>query len=190
MKDEFNTIPDEVSERTERLICRMLDSEITDEEQTELNMELRRSASARAMLAEYQSVDARAMVALREDFAGVATASMGGLRRGLWLAAAGAVLSMAAVVALSFLPRWLESDTASLAQRETSNRPTVASDRISPVIRPATLVDYRDEGVVPTARFHDIHRDVIGIPDPSGDTIYILERNVQSTRMQPISGDF
>jgi len=35
-----------------------------------------------------------------------------------------------------------------------------------------------------------LHRDLIGIPGPNKNTIYILERNVQSTRVAPVSGDF
>jgi hypothetical protein len=47
-----------VDERTERLIVRMLDGEITSTERLELDRELIRSPQARALLESYQTIDA------------------------------------------------------------------------------------------------------------------------------------
>jgi len=54
----------EISEQLERLICRCLDGDLSEDEQLELNRELIRNPQARQMLADYQSVDRTAAAAL------------------------------------------------------------------------------------------------------------------------------
>ena len=62
--------------------------------------------------------------------------------------------------------------------------------RPSPTLERPTFVDYRDANDGPLQRYRDLNRDVIGVPGRDGKTIYIFERNMQSTRVAPISGDF
>ena len=104
--------------------------------------------------------------------------------RRLWLVATGAVLTAAAVIALSFLPIFnpprgrLASSTAPALNR-------VQSPMISP-----RFVDYRNVDLYPRRQFSDVHRDLIGIRGLDPNVIYLFERETQSTKVVPVSGDF
>lgn len=185
---------DSVSERAELLICRRLDGEISPDDARELETILAREPAARAMLADYEQIDHLAVSALKNDACNAKTAVAPRRIGGFRLAAAGAVLTAAAVVALSFVPDlW----------RAPSGHPQVAMDRgatDSPRMDlPATdrfapqFVDYRDMNYLPARRQQDVLRDVIGVPGKNAknqDVIFIFERNSEATRIIPISGDF
>jgi len=171
-------------DRAERLICRSIDGEITAEEQIELDAILAGDADARALYDEYCGNDRAAAAALICEFDGARTADTVRPRRGLWLATAGAVLTAAAVLALSFVPQLWSGNSNRFAETNPS-RPSKAS----PVMQSPTYVDYRDGNGLPLHRQRDLHRDVIGIPASDGRTIYIFERNMQSTHVAPLAGD-
>lgn len=96
--------PTPVDPRIERLICRLLDGEITPAERAELDAALAQDALARRLLDEYRRNDLLAVEALRAD----AARRTGSRRRravhGWRRAAIGAVLAAAAVIVLSLLP--------------------------------------------------------------------------------------
>lgn len=191
MNAEFD-IPSGVDERTELLICRSLDGELTAGERAELEGILQTDPAARQLLEEYGRVDDLAVRALRRDFESAKTVVAVGRFRGIRLAAAGAVLTAAAVVALSFLPNlW----SVGSGGGPSPNRPVA----VQPMIRqgapggPQQFVDYREEDYLPHRRQRDVIRDVIGVRgknEKNQDVIYIFERNTQSTRITPLSGDF
>jgi hypothetical protein len=172
-------------DRVERLIGRSLDGELTEEDRAELDGILAENPAARALSEEYRRNDHAACEALNREFSSVMTAVVARPRRGFWLAAAGAVLAAAAVVALSFVPALWSARPQQMAHQSERR-----GAKVVPAINGPTFVDYRDTNHVPMQRYRDLNRDVIGIPGQDGNTIYILERNVQSTRVAPISGEF
>ncbi len=191
--NSFEHIPVGVDERTELLICRYLDGEISSAEQAELNRILAVNDAARALLDEYQHNDHVAMQALRQD-AGVSatrnsTPTPTHRHRGWWTAIVSATLTAAAVIAISFIPSFLSSPTSSspVALQQSKNaRPSQAVPQINP-----QLVDYkRDMNYVPMQRNMDLHRDVIGVQGNSPNVIYLFERSRSSTKLTPVSGDF
>lgn len=184
-------IPAGVDERTELLICRSLDGELTGDEFVELEGLLRMNPAARRLREEYSRIDALSVQALRRDFESSKTAAAGDRRRGIRLAAAGAVLTAAAVVALSFLPNlW----TAGVWNRAADKGPMAVQPSVGAgPSGPRQFIDYRDTDYVPSQRRRDVYRDLIGVRgknEKNQDVIYIFERNTQATRITPISGDF
>ena len=176
-----------LDERVERLICRSLDGEITADEQAEFDTILASDPEALALFVDYRRNDFAAAQALQREARNAMTAVVARPRRGLWLATAGAVLSAAAVVVFSFVSHLLTSGTAITSNDST--KPGIM--RSSPVIEQPTYVDYNNAAdYMPLHRQRNLQRDLIGIPGPNKDVIYILERNVRSTRLTPISGDF
>lgn len=188
--DEMNDAPENLSgidERVEVLICRSLDGEATVQEQAELDAILARSVSARTIFDEYRRHDIAAATALKLDFDIAKTVVVARPRRGLWLATAGVALGAAAVFAMSFLSSLLTGGGASQPIQVTGNQ----TRRVAPTIQEPTYVDYNGaDDLGPLQRERTLHRDLIGIPGSDRNTIYILERNVRSTRVAPISGDF
>ena len=170
-----------IDERIERLICRRLDGEAGAAELAELDAALAASPAAGRLFDEYRRNDLVASASLRADFDGAAAATAASRRHGLWLATAGVLLGAAAIFALSFVSHLARSTP--LAENSASHGKAV--------IQHPTYVDYNMAGDMrPLERQQVLHRDLIGIPGPNKNTIYILERNVQSTRVAPISGDF
>lgn len=196
MNAEFD-IPAGVDERIERLICRSLDGELTADERAELAEILRTNAAARRLLDEYTEIDRLAIRAIRRDLESAKTVAAAGRFRGIRLAAAGAVLTAAAVIALSFLPNLWTG-----ASRPTPAGPVAVQSQIGrggPQIPPANIgrtgqfVDYREYDSLPQQRRQDVYRDLIGVRGKNNknqDVIYIFERNTQATKITPISGDF
>jgi hypothetical protein len=191
-------IPFGVDERTERLISRLLDGEITSEEQTELDGTLAGNSAAQALLSEYRRIDARAAEALRCDFHGVTTTVAPRRRSGLWLATAGGLLAAAAVVAFSFLPDlWSGKSGSGEPSHPVAVVPTPGPAQhpgggisTNGFVPPAQFADYRNADQRPVRRLRDVQRDWIGIPSADGKTIFFIERKTQTTKLTPISGDF
>ncbi len=184
-RDEDNLF--DVAPRVERLICRYLDGQISDEDETELLGNLDRDAGARRLLESYRRIDADCASALRADLARAVGTPGPRRRNGLLVGAAGAVLTAAAVVALSFLPSIWTSPSRRAAGTVGGGASSVTNPSWPPV-----FVDYRDMDYAPRERQRDVVRDLIGVPgknEKNEDVIYIFERNAQSTRIIPISGD-
>ncbi|HVP13431.1 MAG TPA: hypothetical protein VMV94_19820 [Phycisphaerae bacterium] len=196
-------MPPGVDERTERLICRLLDGEISFEDRAELDDTLACNPAARLLLEEYRRIDAQAATALRGDFRGVTTAVAPGRRSGLWLATAGGLLAAAAVVALSFLPdlwsgpaKTERTGPVQIAGR-TDGAIVPPSGNLSPYpagsgFQPSgpRFADYRNLDQRPVLRSRDVQREWIGIPSADMKTIIIIERKAQTTKITPITGDF
>lgn len=173
-----------VNDHVERLISRHLDGEITPSRQAELDRILADDPAARAMLDEYRQNDLFASRALRTDIGQVETAPVRHASRRLWLVATGAVLTAAAVIALSFLPI-LNPPRDRLASHSSPALNNVQSSMISP-----RFVDYKNVDLYPRQQFSDVRRDLIGIRGLDPNVIYLFERETQSTRIVPVSADF
>jgi hypothetical protein len=200
----------EIDERTERLICRLLDGEITADERAELADVLARDAVARALLKDYSEIDAKAADALRHDLSRAVTAVAPRGRRGLWLATAGGLVAAAAVFVFSFLPDlWTggfwpggggvpmgakDSGDAVVRggngfdQQSTPGFPGLSQARRGQMAQ--QFVDYGGLDQRPAQRSRDLQRDWVGIPTADPNTIIIIQRDRRTTRITPISGDF
>lgn len=200
----------EGDERTERLICRLLDGEITADQRAELDAILARNAEARSLLKEYGEIDARAAEALRHDLCRAATAVAPRGRRGLWLATAGGLVAAAAVIVFSLLPDLWTGGTwpggSGLPMGANDNGDAIArsgngfDQQATPRFPGSSqagrgqmaqqFVDYGGLDQRPAQRSRDLQRDWVGIPTADPDTIIIIQRDRRTTRITPISGDF
>jgi hypothetical protein len=173
-----------VNDHVERLISRHLDGEITPGQQAELDRILAGEPAAQAMLDEYRQNDQFAVRALGADIGQVKTPLVRHAPHRLWLVATGAVLTAAAVIALSFLPIFNPP-----RNRLANNSPPALNN-----VRPSTIaprfVDYNNVNLYPRQHFNDVHRDLIGIRGLDPNVIYLFERETQSTNVVPVSGDF
>lgn len=185
-----------VNERVERLINRRLDGEISAADDAELTDILDSNPAAQRMLADYQRLDASAARVLTYDFDKAKTAARPRQHGGFRLAAAGAVLAAAAVVALSFLPDLFRTAVRSGSSGDVVVAPNAPMFRSNDSPRGGFVpqfVDYADVDYMPQERLEDVYRDVIGVRAKdrnNKDIIYIFERNAQNRRIVPITGDF
>ncbi|MFQ5429812.1 MAG: anti-sigma factor family protein [Phycisphaerae bacterium] len=180
-------IPDGVDERVEHLISRSLDGEATAAERAELAGIVATDPSLRALLEDYRRIDAMAARALRADFARAHSGAGPRPSRTYWIAAAGAVLAAAAVIAFSFLPMF------DSARNRVANR----NDPTPSIARPAQpsgdglhFVDYDNRAYGPRRRVDRVRRDLIGIRGENPNVIYLFERRAKTTRVTPVSGEF
>ncbi len=178
--------PDGVDPRTERLICRRLDGALSEQDAAELGAILSSDPVARNLLAEYTELDRLAAEALRVDLNGVRRPARHRSHRGFWIGAASAVLTAAAVLLLSLLL----PNPDDRPGRVADSRPFAPVERRVPTIAPSRFVDYREADFAPKRRFGNVHRDLIGIQGRKPNVVYIFERQRQSSRVVPVSGDF
>lgn len=186
----------EVDERTELLINRYLDGALSDADQAELHAILGRDAAARAMLEQYDRNDALVAQALRRGVESTMTAAAPIRRRGLWLATVASGLAAAAVFVFSISQRmqYLPTTPDQVVRNGTpikfvdpQNYPTFEAPKIDEV--PARLVDYRDDDLTPKRRQQKTDRELIGVRGDDG-RLYIIERNIKSTRVAPMAGEY
>lgn len=188
-------MPDGVDERTERLICRLLDGEIAADEQAVIEQILSSNPAAKALFDDYRQIDVRAADALRHDFARPDMTPAPRRRSSLWLATVGGLLAAAAVVAISFLPAALSTSGGggrrhpdiALVQPRVSDGVVAGPGRIASQL--PQYVDYSNAAQPPVRRLRQVRHDWIGIPGNDPNTILIIERNAQKTTITPISGD-
>ncbi len=178
--------PPGIDEQTERLICRCLDNQAGPEEQQQLAKILAGNPAAQRLYDQYRRIDLLAGDALRYDLGSAQTAVAPSRFRGWGQAAAGAILTAAAVIALSFLPGLWSSDVQ-VAGDFIAPPPAVEQPHQSPTI--SRTIDYREMGAWPSTRSQDVRRDLIGIRGKNKNVIYLFERDRHSTKLTPISGD-
>ena len=192
--DGANDISADVDERVERLICRCLDGEADAEERAELAGLLLRDPAARAVYEEYRRIDELAGAALRRDVANIISPRATTKARRWRVGLAAAILTTAAVVAISALPRlWSSGDqfagnAPGAAPRLFPAGPQVSVPRVMPY-GSARQFDFVNDDHQPFTRLNDLKRDVIGIRGKDDNRIYIFERDTQSTKLVPVSGD-
>jgi hypothetical protein len=185
--------PTDVSESTERLICRVLDGEASGGQRAELDALLGQDASARRLFDAYRRTDALCQNALRRAFDRAAPRVAVRRDRGYRLAVAGALLAAAAVVGASFLPNLWTTATPAWRSFATSNARKRPVPAVTPVAPPATFVDYRDADYYPLRQQRDVVRDLVGLrtrDHRDREVIMIFERNAEATHVIPITGEF
>lgn len=198
MTREHDTLPSTVDDRVERLICRFLDNELSPEERAELDSILAQDEAARQLLAEYTQNDTLAREALLSELDSAKTVVRSGKYRGFVLASAGAILSAAAVIALSFLPSVWSTPSNDHHEHTAVRQPRSMPSYVLPQVADSQNMaqpqfvdyqaDYREADYSPRRRRQNAYRDLIGV-QTSENVIIILERKRQTTRLSPISGE-
>ncbi|MCK6455784.1 MAG: hypothetical protein L6Q92_04560 [Phycisphaerae bacterium] len=191
-----------IDEPLERLINRSLDGELTSEEREQLDRALGDNPAARQLLADYQSIDARAQDALRGVFVSTRPAVVSWRpSRGMRLAAAMGVLAAAAGLVLMVGPRLIDAERSA----GPLSPPSVRSDPSEPPLlarvdpapfanEPSSgdvlLADHIEESPpIPRTRDRRMTRDWLGVMDESGDRIYLLEMDHRRTRVMTVSAN-
>ena len=164
-----------VDERTERLIVRSLDGEVSPQEQAELRRVLARDGAARTLWQEYRSNDAMAAAAIERLIVGPATArpgSQGWRRAATWLGWGAA----AAVVLLLLWPLGHFGDAGDSGGTVHDGVAGVGSSQLA---EPAD--SDRDRG-------RDRH-DYFGILDERNGDLYLFQPNQVDWRVVTASGE-
>jgi hypothetical protein len=175
-----------IDERTEYLINRRLDNELTSDEQLELDKRLIRSPEARAMSEEYERFDRLARTAL-EDFC-QATRPRDDLLLPSRFFAFKRYSTIAAAVALfafstSLFPRH-KSQTGDVVNN-TQNQPTImASLPIGNDLSQLLSI----EG--PRHEREQVQKDLLGVFDQETQSVYLLEMDQQQTTVVPVSMNY
>ncbi|MBK8268274.1 MAG: hypothetical protein IPK83_08185 [Planctomycetes bacterium] len=148
------------------------------------------------MLSEYEKTDALAVSAMRRELAAQSIhrqqlalqAAVIPFSRKIrpWLVGtAGAILTAAAVVAISFINTPSPKERPIAAENESPGRQTVEIPKVA-----TDLVDYRDVDHQPREKWGNVYRDLIGIRGTNPNVIYVIERQTESTKRVPVSSDF
>jgi anti-sigma factor RsiW len=176
----------EISEQLERLINRSLDGDLDEDEQLELDRELIRNPQARQMLADYQSVDRIATVALDLAFGKEPTSELqptthAGVvahprRRHAvrWLIPGAIAAALLATVIPNPWQRAMKSPSERIVSAPMpSSSPMAGADRASVPARTVSM----NSGA--PARHRDMGRDIIGVLGDDGNLYWI---EVEKTR--------
>jgi hypothetical protein len=181
-------------QRTERLIVRKLDGEISEDEELQLNRELIRDPEARRLMEEYERIDGLAAAALDaalgdEAFSAHAASMEAPLRvsagrgyhRGWWLVPGAVAAALLAIMIARFNPL-MPSDESRLADHQL---PT--SQRI-PVVGPEHPGGLQQNvNMGPDKVKRDTGREVIGVVGDDGN-IYWIEIDRTRTYKRPGAG--
>ena len=189
----------EIDERTERLINRKLDGEITPDEELELNKILIRSPATRALLERSAGYDGLARAALREELgeyvpprlevvaAGALPAPRVGRRRSWWSGAGGGVLAASLVLIASVWQPALgptssrDGSAPHLAGNVAlAEPPHVGGDEMRTL--PAHLE-------MPRRQRRAVDRSFIGVYDERTDRYFVLEVRHVRTQTIVVRGD-
>jgi len=176
-----------IDERTEQLINRRLDGELTSDEQLELNKRLIRSPEARALIEDYQKMDALAHATL-DNFSQKSELASDVQPRSRFIFFAGGSAIAAAFILVGFL-------SISLLPLNNPQKAVVANN---PQVEPtmiAALPMTRDisrmlsiEG--PRHEREQVHKDVLGVFDQETQSVYLLEMDQQQTTVVPVSMNY
>jgi len=177
-----------IDQKTERLINRKLDGELTESESLELNKALIRSPNARALFEDYQETDvlaSDALLALLSDRrASSRSDEMPVLpRRRPPLVCNGLGVAVAAVlvVMIGGWPPGGHVPTPQAAGPSTDPGPAVAS------LLPGILSPSKEVINGPRRQNQSIQREVIGVFDQETQSIYFLERDhIQTTTVPEV----
>ncbi len=179
----------EVDERTERLIVRQLDGELTPSEQDELNQILLRSAAARRMLSDYQQNDRLASDVIGTVAEGRWPSAAEPIRAGrssarwVWGTLAAGLAAAAAIVIVLSLPRAVEP----VGPADAPLQPGAVAEAHRSGVPADTLVYTSTD--LPHHGERWVNRDYIGVLDESKDLLFIVEVDRTRTIRMPVAGD-
>lgn len=180
-----------IDERTEQLINRKLDGELTDGESLELDKLLIRDPQARVMLEQLVRIDTQAGEVLRAvTSASVAAASAVEVaawapRRQHWWQSLGLVTAVAATITLTVLL----SQRALLLEGQTPVSPQSVS---APQVVSASGAPRESEWNIqgPRRETLDVDRDVIGVWDRQSGSLYLIEANSTRSLVEPVKVNY
>jgi anti-sigma factor RsiW len=184
-----------IDERTEQLINRRLDGELTDAESLELDRLLIRSPEARHLMEQYHRMDSHAGQALRSllgtpsvevpiDPRAIDEMTLPGTGFRRNLATVLAVAAMIALVVAGLPSRWSPPNERAGQLADQPAPPAEPLDHLAYVTAPAPPVSgTRNQ------RQH-ITRNIIGVMDDEGEGIYFLEVQRKDTTVTPVSFNY
>jgi len=191
------------SEQLELLITRALDGEISAADRAILGAELDADPQARQLFNDCRRLDLAAHAALQSvaDAPRIIKLPQRPKRRMTWLAAVPTLLAAAAAVVFLIAPRGgppqvdapqiVSSKKPPLKNLVPHVQSTLDPDWANPGDSGARFVDYVDHPSLQPRRLNrHLTRDWIGVMDPTGQNIYLLQNNHRQTRIVPVSGDF
>lgn len=171
-----------IDERTEHLINRQIDGELTSDEQLELNKRLIRSPEARAMSEEYQQFDTLAREALHGFCQKSRTepeikhqSRFTTLTRGSALAAA--------VILFAFMSMWLFPSKQQQAVKLDNGTMIASLPIVKEIAQLASIEGPRHER-------ERVQKDLIGVFDRETQSVYLLEMDQQQTTVVPVSMNY
>jgi len=175
-------------ERTELLINRRLDGELSEQESLELDKLLIRDPAARALMEEYARIDAEAGRALQTVVIAPASTvqaeqvSAWASARPHWWQSFGLVAAVAAAITLGVL---LSQRAGGLRGGEISPSP-VAERPSAPGPQSENLWTVGERSRPPV----NIERDVIGVWDRQSGSLYLLEADRAQSPIEPVNFNY
>lgn len=183
-----------IDERTEQLMNRRLDGEITAVESLELDKLLIRDPHARRLMDEYARLDALAGEAIRSavNTQAAPTVPTAGATAGWrvpqrqWWYSFGLVSAVAAAITLAVL---LSQRAATIGL--TGRAGQVALHEPADTARdPGRAVDYIRHVDGPRRETLNLDRDVIGVWDHHTGSLYLLEADTTRSRIEPVKANY
>lgn len=179
-----------IDDRTEILINRKLDGELSEAESSELDMLLSQDAQARALLAEYEQLDSQAHDTIQSALARQHTPPLAGLltsdqqRPARRLKRIPGWVRTAAAAGLGLA---IGLGSASMIDRDVPDTPATANKNSTPTGQ-VTVSDAQKPSAIPLRTTdHQLINDVVGVYDEQTQRFYLLEsRQLQSTD-QPVA---
>jgi hypothetical protein len=181
--------PAMIDERTEQLINRKLDGELSDQESLELDKLLIRNPQVRALLEEYARMDEQAGEVIRAVACEPVTRigpqdvlSWTSAPRHQWWYSFGLVSGVAAAITLAVL---LSQRTSTLrvsrpSSLQLSHTPSQDADPL------AGQLDYVWNVEGPRRETVNLDRDVIGVWDGESGSLYLLEADSTRSFVEPV----
>jgi anti-sigma factor RsiW len=189
-----------IDDRTERLITRKLDGELTEEESLELNKLLIRTPEARTMLEDYTRMDARAAEVIHDVVsapvvselpANVAagTQAAGGTElrhRRQWYSLA-AISAVAAVITLTVL---LSQRTAGIPVPHAPGMTVAAPDTVAVTSAPPGQFQWASTLDEPRRQTDSMETEVFGVWDRESRSLYLLEADTAGSLVEPVKYNY
>ncbi len=177
-----------IDARTEQLINRKLDHELTEDESLELDKQLIRFPQARSLLETQQRLEALASETLQSALsdgrpaeleAGQLQATVVRRRRTILQTGLGVAAAILLLVVVSGWPANLRPHAPSLD--EPAARP-------GPPVSVVNLDEPAPAGVIegPRGQMERLYRDVLGVYDEETDSFYLLEMDHTYTTVTPV----
>ncbi len=184
-----------IDERTEQLINRKLDGELSEEESLELNKLLIRDPRARALMEEYARMDEQAgqliRAVVRQPVARIGPGEVSSWASGprhQWWYSFGLVSAVAAAITLAVL---LSQRAAMLGNETPSSLQQMSLDSAqadTSAARPQLDCAWNIDG--PRRETLNLDRDVIGVWDRESGSLYILEADSTQSLVEPVKVNY
>jgi len=194
-----------IDDRTEQLVNRKLDGELTEAESLELDKRLIRSPEARTLLEEYQRIDSLGAEAMGQALADpqyslnspkpwlkATFAPTHRWGRYFRMVTAVAAIIVMAVVIKPFIPNQQITEPMADPTVLKQDPPVVMPDQSAMAADSTRMEKLRPIEVIhgPRQQRERILRDVFGVYDPQTDSVYFLEADQMQKTAVPVSAEY